>query len=156
MLQPRISGTIRAMTQDNGRPVVSDPLRSIARSRPTIVRGSSSLREVALMMIDETCSAVVVKDRDGGHHVVTERDIVRALSGGADPDKEWTVEVGQTLEIPIKVKDNGTRKGNLTIDVSAASMGGLLPSEDFVEDFAFVIPLIYTFFSLAAAIWLMT
>ena len=93
MLQPRISGTIRAMTQDNARPVASDPLRSIARSRPTIVRGSSSLREVALMMIDETCSAVVVKDRDGGHHVVTERDIVRALSGGADPDKEWAVDV---------------------------------------------------------------
>ena len=36
---------------------------------------------------------MVVKDRDGGHHVVTERDIVRALSEGADPDKEWAVDV---------------------------------------------------------------
>lgn len=80
------------MTQDNPPPVASDPLRTIARSRPT-VRGSSSLREVATVMIDETCSAVVVKDRDGGHHVVTERDIVRALSSGADPDKEWAVDV---------------------------------------------------------------
>ena len=81
------------MTQDNARPMASDPLHTIARTRPSIVRGSASLREVAQMMIDETCSAVVVKDRDGGHHVVTERDIVRALSDGADPDKEWAVDV---------------------------------------------------------------
>ncbi|MEM7287080.1 MAG: CBS domain-containing protein [Actinomycetota bacterium] len=81
------------MSQENARPVASDALRSIARSRPTVARGSSSLREVAQMMVDEACSAVVVKDRDGGHHVITERDIVRAVSDGADPDKEWAVDV---------------------------------------------------------------
>lgn len=31
-------------------------------------------------------------------------------------DKEWTVEVGRILEIPVKVTDNGTRRGNLTIE----------------------------------------
>lgn len=30
--------------------------------------------------------------------------------------KEWTVEVGQKLELPIRVTDNGTRVGNLTIE----------------------------------------
>ncbi len=31
-------------------------------------------------------------------------------------DKEWTVEVGQKLEIPVKVTDISTRVGNLTIE----------------------------------------
>ncbi|WP_298869078.1 hypothetical protein [uncultured Gimesia sp.] len=31
-------------------------------------------------------------------------------------NKEWTVELNQKLEIPIKVVDNGTRKGNLTVE----------------------------------------
>ncbi len=30
--------------------------------------------------------------------------------------KEWTVELNQKLEIPIKIIDNGTRTGNLTIE----------------------------------------
>ena len=34
----------------------------------------------------------------------------------AAEDKEWTVEVGQKLELPIKLTDNGTRVGNLTIE----------------------------------------
>lgn len=31
-------------------------------------------------------------------------------------NKEWTVELNQKLEIPFKVVDNGTRKGNLTVE----------------------------------------
>ncbi len=31
-------------------------------------------------------------------------------------NKVWTVELNQKLEIPIKIIDNGTRKGNLTIE----------------------------------------
>lgn len=31
-------------------------------------------------------------------------------------DKEWTVEIGQKLELPVKVTDNGTRTGTLTIE----------------------------------------
>ena len=30
--------------------------------------------------------------------------------------KEWTVEVGQKLEIPVKVIDHGVRQGNLTVE----------------------------------------
>jgi len=37
----------------------------------------------------------------------------------AAKNKQWTVEVGQKLEIPIKVIDNGSRKGNLTIEPHA-------------------------------------
>lgn len=31
-------------------------------------------------------------------------------------NKEWTVELNQKLEIPIKTVENGTRKGNLTVE----------------------------------------
>jgi hypothetical protein len=31
-------------------------------------------------------------------------------------DKEWTVEIGQKLELPVKVVDNGTRVGTLTVE----------------------------------------
>jgi len=34
----------------------------------------------------------------------------------ASDKKEWTVEIGQKLEIPIKVINQGIRKGNLTIE----------------------------------------
>ena len=76
--------------------------------------------------------------------------------------RKWENDFGHSLSklyslffyVSLQMFCIGTLWRNLTIDVSAASMGGLLPSEDFVEDFAFVIPLIYTFFSLAAAIWL--
>ncbi len=86
------------MTQDDDRPLTSDTLASIARSRPTMARGSSSIREVAELMMSKTCSAVVVTGRDGRHHVVTERDIVRAVANGADPDAEWAVDV-MSLEL---------------------------------------------------------
>ena len=90
---PRPSiGQHQCMTQDQSRPLASDPVGSIARSRPT-VRGTASVRQVAAKMIEESCSAVVVNGRDGQVHVVTERDIVRALAADADPDKEWAVDV---------------------------------------------------------------
>lgn len=61
-----------------------------------MTRGSASLREVADLMMSATCSAVVVSGRDGQLHVVTERDIVRAIASGADPDSEWAVDVMST------------------------------------------------------------
>ena len=33
-----------------------------------------------------------------------------------DTQKVWTVEIGETLELPIKVIDNGARKGTLTVE----------------------------------------
>lgn len=70
-----------------------DTLRAIASERPSISRGSASLREVAQMMTDSRCSAVVISGRDDELHVVTERDIVTSIASGADPDSEWAVDV---------------------------------------------------------------
>jgi signal-transduction protein with cAMP-binding, CBS, and nucleotidyltransferase domain len=73
-----------------------DALDSIARTRPSMTRGSASLREVADVMMSASCSAVVISGRDGELHVVTERDIVRAIASGANPDNEWAVDVMST------------------------------------------------------------
>lgn len=68
-------------------------LGSIARTHPSMSRGTATLREVAKTMRDTPCSAVVVRGRDQAVHVVTERDIVTAIGSGSDPDAEWAVDV---------------------------------------------------------------
>ncbi|MGI9621755.1 MAG: CBS domain-containing protein [Acidimicrobiales bacterium] len=70
-----------------------DRLDSIARQRPSMSRASASVRQVAKTMVDHNCSAVVVSGRDHELHVVTERDIVKSIASGADPDSEWAVDV---------------------------------------------------------------
>jgi CBS domain-containing protein len=47
-------------------------------------------------MQDNSCSALVVTKHDGLHAVVTERDIIRALANGSDPDDDWAVDVMST------------------------------------------------------------
>lgn len=74
-------------------PTVHDPLHTIARRQAETVRSSSTLRQLARIMHDESCSAVVVSKRDGTRAVVTERDIVRALATGSNPDADWAVDV---------------------------------------------------------------
>ncbi len=47
---------------------------------------------------------------------VTDKEITPAVVNPAE-NKTWTVELNQKLEIPIKVTDFGTRKGNLTVQM---------------------------------------
>ncbi|NOX98509.1 MAG: hypothetical protein GXP30_02065 [Verrucomicrobia bacterium] len=47
---------------------------------------------------------------------VTDKETSPATVAPAE-NKVWTVELNQKLEIPIKVKDFGTRKGNITVQV---------------------------------------
>ncbi len=71
----------------------SDNLRSIAQPQSVVVKSSTTLRELAVLMEDVGCSALAVSRHDGSYAVVTERDIVRALAGGSDPDADWAVDV---------------------------------------------------------------
>ncbi len=77
-------------------PTVRDPLSAIARDQGCLVKTSATLRQLAAMMQENTCSALVVTKHDGSHAVVTERDIVRALANGSDPDDDWAVDVMST------------------------------------------------------------
>jgi hypothetical protein len=73
--------------------------------------------------------------------------------------RKWEDDFGHSLSklyalfffVSLQIFCIGTLWRNLTLDISVA---GLLPDDSFVESFAFVIPLIYCFFSLAVAIWL--
>lgn len=74
------------------QPTATDALRTIIHPRPE-VRGTLTVRELAKVMTDNQCSAVVVTKRDGTHAVATERDIVVALANDLDPDDDWAVDV---------------------------------------------------------------
>jgi hypothetical protein len=73
--------------------------------------------------------------------------------------RKWEDDFGHSLSklyalfffVSLQIFCIGTLWRNLTLDISVA---GLLPDDSFVKSFAFVIPLIYCFFSLAVAIWL--
>lgn len=73
--------------------------------------------------------------------------------------RKWEDDFGHSLSklyslfffVSLQVFCIGTLWRNLTLDVSAVR---LVTDDSFVESFAFVIPLIYCFFSMAAAIWL--
>ena len=92
MTEKHFLGHYAGMSTDTG-PTVDDALKLIAQPQPSVAKGSASLREVTKMMCDGTCSAIVVTDREGDFHVVTERDIVIAIAAGADPDSEWAVDL---------------------------------------------------------------
>lgn len=76
--------------------------------------------------------------------------------------RKWEDDFGHSLSklyalfffVSLQVFCIGTLWRNLTLDVGAARAAGLLPDDSFVESFAFIVPLIYCFFSLAIAIWL--
>lgn len=73
--------------------ILDEPVRSIATHGLVTGRRADTLRGLAQGMIDNGVSALVIEERSGELAIVTERDIVAALSDGADPDTEWAVDV---------------------------------------------------------------
>jgi CBS domain-containing protein len=69
-----------------------EPVRALV-TRPVVkVHHGATLREVAVTFAAESIGAAVVRDTDPPG-VVSERDIVRALADGADPDQERAGDV---------------------------------------------------------------
>ena len=76
-----------------GAPGPDDPVRAIM-SRPVLsVPGRASLRQVAIELARAGIGAVLVADADQPVGIMTERDVVRALAEGADPDAVWAADV---------------------------------------------------------------
>lgn len=84
------------------------------------VSGVTSLREAARMLEDEAIGSLLVDETRGTLGIITERDLVRALADGVDPDdarvEEYltddllTVEPGATiLEVVRKMQANEIR-----------------------------------------------
>ena len=88
------------MTENSGSssgrevmPAPDDPARSIM-VRPVIeVDGQSSLRHVAERMSDAGVGAVLIVRAGAAAGILSERDVVRALADGADPDEVWAADV---------------------------------------------------------------
>lgn len=58
------------------------------------VDGRATLRDVARTLRDANIGALVVVPGDRPMAVVSERDVVRALADGADPDAVWAADIG--------------------------------------------------------------
>lgn len=68
-------------------------VRNIMSTPAITVEGQATLREVAGVLRDANIGAVVVLAPDRPMAVISERDIVRALADGADPDAIWAADV---------------------------------------------------------------
>lgn len=72
---------------------VDDPVRSVATFEPVMATPGHSLRQLAVAMTEAGCGALLVPDEDGRLAIVSERDLARALAGGADPDDAWAADI---------------------------------------------------------------
>jgi CBS domain-containing protein len=70
-----------------------DRVQRLAQRPAVYVHPNDSLRRVAAVLVEESIGAALVR---GPHHaigLVSERDIVRALADGGDPDRMTAEEV---------------------------------------------------------------
>jgi CBS domain-containing protein len=76
-------------------PLDRDSVTSLTTRPPVFVADDATLREVAVLLEREGIGAAIVGSGTG---IVSERDIVRALAEGADPDRETAGNV-DTLDV---------------------------------------------------------
>jgi CBS domain-containing protein len=69
------------------------PVATVMHRSTVSVRPDTTLRRVAETLAREEVGAVVVKGVDGLVGIVSERDLVRALADGVDPDSERAADV---------------------------------------------------------------
>lgn len=69
------------------------PIATVMRRTTVTVRLGSTLREIAEVLTREEIGAVVVRGAQPLAGIVSERDLVRALADGADPDEERAEDV---------------------------------------------------------------
>jgi len=70
----------------------SDPVSRVMRRSTVHVRPASTLREIAETLVREEVGAAVVKGAEMVG-IVSERDLVRALADGVDPDGDRAEDV---------------------------------------------------------------
>ncbi len=70
----------------------TDPVRSVTAFEVATCHGDSTARQIAKLLRDERCGVLLVFGADSVA-VVSERDVVRALAEGDDPDSVWAVDV---------------------------------------------------------------
>lgn len=83
-------------------PDAYDPVRSVATFDVVSATTHHTVRDLAQLMAENNCGAVVVTMRDGQVAIVTERDIVMCLASGQDSDDAWAVDA---MSHPVLVVD---------------------------------------------------
>jgi len=76
-------------------PLARDSVMSLTTRPPVFVDSQATLREVAMVLEREGIGVAIV---GSGAGILSERDIVRALAEGADPDEERAGNV-DTLDV---------------------------------------------------------
>jgi predicted transcriptional regulator len=69
------------------------PVRDVMSHGAISVDEKFTLRSVAAVLAELDIGVAVVAGADGSASVVSERDVVRALAEGADPDEVWVADV---------------------------------------------------------------
>ncbi len=72
---------------------MTDPVGALISGDPVNVLPNTTLRGAAGVLHEELVGALVVEDANGVRGIVSERDIVRALAEGADPDDTRVLDV---------------------------------------------------------------
>lgn len=71
----------------------TDPAEKVMTSPALTIDAEASLRRVAETLADLDVGALAILGRHGLVGMVSERDVVRALAAGADPDAMWASDV---------------------------------------------------------------
>ena len=74
------------------------PISTVMRRTTVTVRLGSTLREISETLTREEVGAVVVKGAQPIAGIVSERDVVRAIADGGDPDEDRAEDV-MTYEV---------------------------------------------------------
>jgi len=119
---------------------LSCPVEHVMRGAPA-VDPEDSLRRTAHAMTVDKAAAAIVRGPETSTNIVTERDVVRALSDGADPDTIWASDVASThlsSVVPTTTISDALRhmaeEGTRHIPVTeGGDVVGLIAVEDLVE-----------------------
>ena len=89
-------------------PTPSDPqdaIERLVRGPAVSVDGQASLRSSAAVLTEADIGAALIRREDGRIGILSERDLARALAGGADPDTVWSADVGSEELVTVDSRD---------------------------------------------------
>lgn len=75
---------------------LGDAIGSFMSAPPSGISTETTLRDVATSLTDEAIGALMVFEDGQPVGVISERDVVRSLAAGADPDEVWAADVMST------------------------------------------------------------
>ena len=87
-------------------------IQHVMSSGPLWVDEHTTLRSIAALLTDARIGAVIVRRDDGSAGIVSERDIVRSLAGGAHPDE---VSAAQVMSTPLLTAAVDERIGDVAV-----------------------------------------